>query len=67
MVRRLQIVGPHVESLKQNDAYADVTFVDVDVEENLDVKEAFKINDLPTSRVQRRQIAGRIATARRTA
>ena len=42
-----KLLAPHVESLKQNDAYADVTFVDVDVEENLDVKEAFKINDLP--------------------
>ena len=24
-----------------------MTFIDVDVEENLDVKQAFKINDLP--------------------
>ena len=36
-----------MDSLKQNEAYADITFIDVDVEENLDVKEAFNINDLP--------------------
>ena len=68
MVRRLQIVGPHVESLKQNDAYADVTFVDVDVEENLDVKEAFKINDLPYfAGFKDGKLLEEFATRRRTA
>ena len=33
--------------LKADEALSDVTFIDVDVEEHLDVKQAFKINDLP--------------------
>jgi thioredoxin-like negative regulator of GroEL len=36
-----------VNKLKDDPAFADVTFIDVDVEENMDVKQAFKINDLP--------------------
>ena len=41
------MLAPHVNGLKADDAYGDVTFIDVDVEEHLDVKQAFKINDLP--------------------
>jgi thioredoxin-like negative regulator of GroEL len=42
-----KLLDPHVNSLKSDEALADVTFIDVDVEEHLDVKQAFKINDLP--------------------
>ena len=42
-----KLLAPHVNSLKSDEALADVTFIDVDVEEHLDVKQAFKINDLP--------------------
>jgi thioredoxin-like negative regulator of GroEL len=42
-----KLLAPHVNGLKADDAYGDVTFIDVDVEEFMDVKEAFKINDLP--------------------
>lgn len=42
-----KLLAPHVNALKADDAYGDVTFIDVDVEEFMDVKEAFKINDLP--------------------
>ena len=42
-----KLLAPHVNGLKSDTAYADVTFIDVDVEEHLDVKQAFKINDLP--------------------
>jgi len=36
-----------VKSLKEAEAMSEVKFIDVDVEEHLDVKQAFKINDLP--------------------
>tara|TARA_B100000989_G_scaffold77876_2_gene55423 strand:- start:6478 stop:6681 length:204 start_codon:yes stop_codon:yes gene_type:complete len=36
-----------VRSLKEAEAMSEVKFIDVDVEEHLDVKKAFKINDLP--------------------
>ena len=42
-----KLLAPHLKGLKSDAAYADVTFIDVDVEEHLDVKQAFKINDLP--------------------
>lgn len=42
-----KLLAPHVNGLKADEAYGDVTFLDVDVEEHLDVKQAFKINDLP--------------------
>ena len=42
-----KLLAPHVSGLKADEAYGDVTFIDVDVEEFMDVKEAFKINDLP--------------------
>lgn len=42
-----KLLAPHVNKLKDDPAFADVTFIDVDVEENMDVKQAFKINDLP--------------------
>ena len=42
-----KLLAPHVQSMKDNPDFAGVTFTDVDVEEFLDVKEAFKINDLP--------------------
>lgn len=42
-----KLLAPHVNSLKADEALSDVTFIDVDVEEYLDVKQAFKINDLP--------------------
>ena len=42
-----KLLAPHVNALKADEAYGDVTFLDVDVEEHLDVKQAFKINDLP--------------------
>lgn len=42
-----KLIAPHVQSLKADAANSEVTFIDVDVEANLDVKEAFKINDLP--------------------
>ena len=42
-----KLLAPHVTKLKDDPAYADVTFIDADVEENMDVKQAFKINDLP--------------------
>ena len=42
-----KLLAPHVNGLKADEAYGDVRFIDVDVEEHLDVKQAFKINDLP--------------------
>lgn len=42
-----RLLAPFVERMKADDRFANVTFIDVDVEENLDVKEAFKINNLP--------------------
>ena len=36
-----------MRSLKEAEAMSEVKFIDVDVEEHLDVKKAFKINDLP--------------------
>ncbi len=36
-----------MKSLKEAEAMSEVKFIDVDVEEHLDVKQAFKINDLP--------------------
>ena len=42
-----KLLGGHVTKLKEDPAHSEVTFVDVDVEEHMDVKEAFKINDLP--------------------
>ena len=42
-----KLLAPHVNRLKEDPAFADVVFINVDVEEHLDVKEAFKINDLP--------------------
>lgn len=42
-----KLLAPHVNGLKSDASFEGVTFIDVDVEENLDVKQAFKINDLP--------------------
>ena len=42
-----KLLAPHVKSLKEAEAMSEVKFIDVDVEEHLDVKQAFKINDLP--------------------
>jgi thioredoxin 1 len=42
-----KLMAPHMNQLKGDTAFANVTFIDVDVEENKDVKEAFKIYDLP--------------------
>ena len=42
-----KLLAPHVNTLKEEASLSDVTFVDVDVEAHLDVKQAFKINDLP--------------------
>ena len=42
-----KLLAPHVNALKAREDLSGVTFIDVDVEENLDVKQAFKINDLP--------------------
>lgn len=42
-----KLIAPFVERMKSDERFADVTFLDVDVEESLDVKEAFKINNLP--------------------
>ena len=45
-----KLLAPHVNTLKEDAALSEVTFIDVDVEAHLDVKQAFKINDCPTSR-----------------
>lgn len=42
-----KLLAPHVNALKNSPELVEVKFIDVDVEEHLDVKEAFKINDLP--------------------
>jgi thiol-disulfide isomerase/thioredoxin len=42
-----KLIAPFVDRLKGDERFSTVTFIDVDVEENLDVKEAFKINNLP--------------------
>ena len=42
-----KLLAPHVAQLKEDSKFSNVTFVDVDVEEHMDVKKAFKINDLP--------------------
>ncbi len=42
-----KLLAPHVNKLKEDASLSDVTFIDVDVEAHLDVKQAFKINDLP--------------------
>ena len=42
-----KLLAPHVNTLKEEEALSEVTFIDVDVEAHLDVKQAFKINDLP--------------------
>ena len=42
-----KLLAPHVRALKEADAMSEVKFIDVDVEEHIDVKQAFKINDLP--------------------
>ena len=42
-----KLLAPHVNTLKEDVTLSDVTFIDVDVEAHLDVKQAFKINDLP--------------------
>jgi thioredoxin-like negative regulator of GroEL len=42
-----KLLAPHVAQLKEDSQFSNVTFVDVDVEEHMDVKKAFKINDLP--------------------
>ena len=42
-----KLLAPHVNTLKEDAALSEVTFIDVDVEAHLDVKQAFKINDLP--------------------
>lgn len=42
-----KLIAPFVERMKADERFADVTFIEVDVEESLDVKEAFRINNLP--------------------
>ena len=42
-----KLLAPHVNTLKEDVTLSDVTFIDVDVDAHLDVKQAFKINDLP--------------------
>ena len=42
-----KLLAPHVNALKEDAALSEVTFIDVDVEAHLDVKQALKINDLP--------------------
>jgi thioredoxin-like negative regulator of GroEL len=42
-----KLLAPHVNTLKEDASMSNVTFIDVDVEAHLDVKQAFKINDLP--------------------
>ena len=42
-----KLLAPHVNKLKEDASLSEVTFIDVDVEAHLDVKQAFKINDLP--------------------
>ena len=42
-----KLLAPYVNTLKEEASLSDVTFIDVDVEAHLDVKQAFKINDLP--------------------
>ena len=42
-----KLLAPHVNTLKEDLSMSNVTFIDVDVEAHLDVKQAFKINDLP--------------------
>lgn len=42
-----KLIAPFIERMKNDERFAAVHFIDVDVEENLDVKEAFKIDNLP--------------------
>lgn len=42
-----KLIAPFVERMKADERFSGITFLDVDVEESLDVKEAFKINNLP--------------------
>ncbi len=42
-----KLIAPYVERMKGDERFENVTFIDVDVEENADVKAAFKINNLP--------------------
>lgn len=42
-----KLIAPFVNKLQDDERFADVTFLDVDVDDNPDVKQAFKINNLP--------------------
>lgn len=42
-----QLLTPYIESLKTDPNYNKIKWIDVDVEANTDIKDAFKINTLP--------------------
>lgn len=42
-----KLIAPFVVKLQNDERYKDVKFIDVDVDEAKDVKQAFKINNLP--------------------
>lgn len=42
-----KLIAPFVERMKGDERFENVRFLDVDVEESPEVKEAFKINNLP--------------------
>lgn len=42
-----KLIAPFIDRMKSDDRFKKVTFIEVDVEENMDVKEAFKIDNLP--------------------
>ncbi|MGY8941225.1 MAG: thioredoxin family protein [Flavobacteriales bacterium] len=42
-----KLLAPTIERYKEDERFEAITFIDIDVEESIDVKKAFKINDLP--------------------
>ena len=42
-----QLLTPYIESLKTDPNYNKIKWIDVDIETNSDIKNAFKINTLP--------------------
>jgi len=42
-----QLLTPYIESLKTDSKYNKIKWIDIDVEANTDIKNAFKINTLP--------------------
>lgn len=42
-----KLIAPFVNKLQDDERFKDVKFLDIDVDESPDVKQAFKINNLP--------------------